>query len=834
MTSIHQALFGERDRGHGLIESSRGAPDQILRLLESRTDLPPNRPTGVEWSPFYCGFPLDGWYVVSRTVPDHGASRGGMVLTHVLLVDAELAAATRELHTLLIHLPNRVQRASSLAALEALEPVTPVGESGIPNDRVVLLARHLVDPRTDPPARWFGDEEFMGALANIWRHLWPYARQRLRFGLSFRPEDIGPEPLDIVLIPEGARRFWPIQQQDVQTARQHPLEPPEAFLLGQPEGQALRNLEEELGAQLRKLSDLSFLAAIANGLGQTVTAESAEVRRLARQIGAISPDPQKGRELKTRVFDRLVESVSTGGPEDLTGLRNFNPSPFPSGRERLTDAMGVWVGNAFQDVDRLPEISEALLSAFESDIDGWSDVVRDATVRELTEWAAGQGVALWGLMQSSPRLITHLEAHLPMSEAVEADLAESCPQLLAKEVATDMLALASTRGWFSLHAACCAASMPPEVAIEAHYSLAEPAGTFVGVRQLTRRLPAGSLVDAAVQIGEPTLVAAAGELCAEDSKLRAGIDPHEKGWRDVWAASVRDGVDPMRGIKKPQQVMFGLLDVIQEGEAVADSLLAALASTDRSSLLGYPSRRDIWGALSDVPRGKMLESTAAAWLETTNPGAAPVDLEEPLRLAALSVLTCRDPGHSLDHGTQLAFLRELGIEAPDFDKWLRKISEEGTLDRKVAQNIGGFVHDREWRSTARFVCDLYLSGRRDLAPAVRQFSGLLGLLARFQVGMTDIEGWSYRASKDAWDLLYKVAIQLYPEGPRDIWARAGGDPSTLETDGSGQVQWQRALVMARSGGGGKDLSPRSLTSEMLTDFPKNEMLRALGKKKAWL
>src|SRR5690554_6216683 len=101
---VHQALFGERERGHGLIAHS-GVPQAVLDELEGQTDIPANAPTGVPWKPYLTAFPVDNYYVVANTASDSKATRGGMVLTHALVFRAEDAAQIDDFSVMIRLLP---------------------------------------------------------------------------------------------------------------------------------------------------------------------------------------------------------------------------------------------------------------------------------------------------------------------------------------------------------------------------------------------------------------------------------------------------------------------------------------------------------------------------------------------------------------------------------------------------------------------------------------------------------------------------------------------------------------------------------------------------------
>ena len=81
-----------------------------------------------------------------------------------------------------------------------------------------------------------------------------------------------------------------------------------------------------------------------------------------------------------------------------------------------------------------------------------------------------------------------------------------------------------------------------------------------------------------------------------------------------------------------------------------------------------------------------------------------------------------------------------------------------------------------------------------------------------------------------WRHLEEIIADLYPAGPTDdeIWSRAGGDVSRLRMGGTGRAMWFAALRTLRQGGGGANISIKSLVATALGDFPHHPELQALN------
>lgn len=100
-----------------------------------------------------------------------------------------------------------------------------------------------------------------------------------------------------------------------------------------------------------------------------------------------------------------------------------------------------------------------------------------------------------------------------------------------------------------------------------------------------------------------------------------------------------------------------------------------------------------------------------------------------------------------------------------------------------------------------------------------------GLLKSAENPLPELSPAISRNPRELEDLL----ASLYPQGPLDqeIWSRAGGNVATLKLGSNGRAAWHSALRLLNQGGGGADISIRSLVTEALSDFGSNQDLRRL-------
>lgn len=86
----------------------------------------------------------------------------------------------------------------------------------------------------------------------------------------------------------------------------------------------------------------------------------------------------------------------------------------------------------------------------------------------------------------------------------------------------------------------------------------------------------------------------------------------------------------------------------------------------------------------------------------------------------------------------------------------------------------------------------------------------------------------FRSSRELENLL----VALYPQGPLDgeIWSRAGGEVASLRMGTTGRAAWHAALRLLNQGGGGANITMRSLLTEASSEFAANpDLKRFLGR-----
>ena len=375
---VYRAIFGDVGGAHNLIAASPRLPEGLLRDLAAHyTD----RLLSTEhaWSTYRCGFPVKGYYVLTQTFPVK-ASRGGMVQTHTVIVPLDRIGDLKDLEELARLLPAGPIPAEALAA--AVEPTVLAAmsqsQASSSPPGYLSMTRMLLQDRVPV---WVGQQGFWEVVAQLWRNLWPAARERFYFRVASEPSDVDPSVTLLCTLKE-TRTNWDVRSFVDQSASiTSDLTPAEAFLAGAPESQELAQARARLGFSQPKISDIKKLVDYVDRMGEG-SADS--VRYAARLLGQLAPEATQIPDEKCRVLERLATLTAQGSEADVLGLRNLNINAFTGADEVLKSAIATWMRGRVCLGDGGLEIAKEVFVNKRK----WDDFARPAVVDAFNPWQA--------------------------------------------------------------------------------------------------------------------------------------------------------------------------------------------------------------------------------------------------------------------------------------------------------------------------------------------------------------------------------------------------------------------------------------------------------------
>jgi len=807
VAAVEVARFGDRGGEHTLIEHTPGCDAAALRRIMWHTDAPPLGGIS-ELGAFVAGYAIEGYYVVQRTVADTGAERAGMVDTVAVLLPN---SAVRSVFLDPVFAFLKCAAIGATADAPNLEDLADADAGHRHPDGAAAAVSHLLHGGR---VAWTGDGA-AAAVACLWRHLAAADRARLTFGAAFRPDALTVPHTDSSLlfmaVPTAYLNTWTGWPVAATTSAPRDDGACAAFL-GDDDGGAT-NVARELAVggirfeQWRHVASLARLVPRLDALGHE------QLRSTLQLVALVAPAPDVGADLKRRAVARLTQLTPAEPLSDIRGLRAvpWNALPTPDPRSGLVDA---WVAAAVGDPARSDDVAEAVADSA-GDADDWLHETLAAAVRHHLARDAG------ALARHLPRLLRddrgdRLTLWLAAALA-KPSLDVAIPEAVAAagEAPVWLPKVASTAGLPRAHAAAADVS-DPVAAWKAHLRVRprRPAADDL----LERRAGASGTVAAALALDDDSLSARAARLAAGDPSLLAPLDLRDDRRRAVWSASIGYGADPWAAIK-PRDAAPVLFDLVVAGTDVEPAALEALARTSAADASTHRDRKALWDKLPDTARPEILAATAHALGRRLRSGEA---VETPLTAAILHHEVLGEIARD-DPAQAVRLLGDLPGAGPEHAVVAAK---RGTFSHKVACALGDIVAARRWKGAAESICDLAAS-RPDLGPAADRVLGVFSIMERIRraAGYRSALG-GLATGDELRDALHGVAARLYPEGPREAWERAGGDPADLPQAQTARQAWSLALRAIHNGVAGAP-ALADLLHTMETDFPRNADLAAV-------
>lgn len=816
---VEQAVYGEiPGRGHGLRASSPNA--SIAAAIASKLDLPDAVPPGVQtWSPFVRGFPIDGHYVIARTFLDSSASRGGMVLTHALIVTLDdmcevgsLAPLFGGLASSVPHLPG------SMASLD----IEISSSIHAPAADLIGTANALTAQGVAPVVR-LGIDGFEHLVDSLWRNLWPALRRNFAFRLSFGPNDVVEQPMPaLVCTPEQLQARWTkycVVKPDDQVSASESA----GVLCGQRDVKPILALAKDLGLKVSTLKELSRLERLHSLLS---SGESfLDLLTAIRLVDGLSNQPAVGVSIKNELIGRFTALIPSAGCKQLLPMRNLSLAGF-AGSRSLWSAVELLVSNlGFAPADDSDLIEIVVASGDENlALPPWRAAVTaglsSAALRDKPEIFQ----AIWRWAERSQVAFATAIGTLPADAAVEHRLAAEAPRTLHVTTPQALLALLLKKRWLTAYGAVLASTLPPIDAVGQQLKVDNDPDHRAGLLSALRYTSPAQALECALAHKDLRLVGLCADLAVAHPQILLNIRCDDITEQQVWGAAIGKNFSLWNAPSNAVSVRDTVVAQLAEGRPVDTGLLEILALTPLADLSTTPERARLWSLLPTSQRDLYLQKTASGWLELVASGLVMPSPEAALERAIMSSSSLQSvlENSSVTVDARLSIVSALPSFREDvFITWLNSLLRSvRILSSTDSERLGTLVASRRWERVAENLSGRLADDHRpDLMPGLRLCADLLSFYTRWKLDI------SKPSAADKWKAFEGEARELYPSGPDsgELWSRAGGKNSDLlGRSENGATRWHTALNSIRYGG---RPSKRDLLKVMCQDFPLNEKLR---------
>lgn len=815
---VEQAVYGEvTGRGHGLRASSSDAP--IAAAIASKLDLPDAVPSGVQtWSPFVRGFPIDDHYVLARTFLDSSASRGGMVLTHALIVSLDDICEAGSLATLFGWLAPSV---TELPALVATLELDTAGSTQAPATDLIGTANALTAQGLAPVVR-LGVAGFEHLIDSLWRNLWPALRRTFAFRLSFGQNDVVEQPTPaLVCTPEQLQARW-TKHRIIKPDDQTPESESAGILCGQRDVQPMLALAEYLGLEVHTLRELSRIERLQTLLSGGENFD--DLLAAIRLADGLSNQPTLGGRIKDKLIGRFTALIPSAGCKQLLQMRNLALSGFAN-----TRSLWLSVELLVSDLEYAPandsDLIEIVAASVNEDLalPPWRAAVTAGLSTASLRHKPAIFQAIWRWAERSQAAFAAAVGTLPADAAVEQRLAAEVPRKLRATTSAALLSPLLKKRWLIAHGAALASTQPPLEAISLQLIVDKDPDHSAGLQSALRYASPSQTLECALVHKDLRLVGLCADLAAAHPQILSNIRCDDITEQRVWGAAIGKNSSLWNAPSNPIGVRDSVVAQLAEKLPVDTCLLEALAQTPLADLSTTSERAGLWSLLPASQRDLYLQATATGWLELAAKGAAVTPPEAPLERAIIASSSLQSvlERSSVTVDTRLAIVSALPSLSEDvFISWLNNLLRSvRILSHADSERLGTLLASRRWEHAARYLSDRLADRRPDLMPGLRLCADLLNFYTRWVLGI------SKPSAAEKWNAFEKEARELYPSGPDsdELWSRAGGKNSDLPgRSQNGATRWYTALNSIRCGAGP---TARTLLAVMCQDFPLNEKLR---------
>lgn len=815
---VEQALYGEvAGGGHGLRCASPNA--LVAPSIASKLDLPDTVPRGVQnWAPFVRGFPFQDHYVLARTFQDLTSSRGGMVVTHALIVKLDEMSEVSTLAELFAALPSTA--AECIGPLEHLEVKASAGIIPMPSADLIGTANSLVAGGASPVVR-IGVAGFEGLVDSLWRNLWPTIRRSFSFRLSLGPSDVVEQPAPaLVCTPEQLQGRW-INHQIVKPGEQTLASESAKILVGARPSEQIMELAEDLGIDVNTFKVLGRLERLHTLLSAGDTFDN--LLAAIRLTDGLSPRPTLGISRKNQLMRRFEDMLPKAQGKQLLPLRNLTLSGFP-------DSSALWtaVEQAICNLDFAPVDDAAAMEIVAASVSSdqalapWRDAIGAGLSAAAYRKKPSIFAAIWRWAKLSQPTFAIAIDSLPKATEIEQLFVQAAPKSLNVTTQSKLLSTLVQKRWLIAHGAALSAMFGPLEAAERQLAVDLDQTHSAGLRIALQHASPTQTLECTVALKDVRLIELCADLAATTPQILADIRGEDLTEQKVWATSIGKSASLWNAPRNAASVRDAVMAQLVAGLQVEPNLLMAFSQTPLADLSTTPERAGLWSHIPTPLRAGYLEATANAWLEAAT--GLVVTLPEAILETAILASAKLQP--ALENSrkpleTRLAIISALQSFREDaFVTWVGiTLHNFRILSPAQAEHLGGLIASRGWKQAAEELVKQHNKYRPDLLPSLRKCANLLGFYQCWKLGI------SKPTVSEKWVAFEREACELYPDGPdtAELWSRAGGKKYELPGGYlNGVARWHSALSSVRYG---SRPSARALLLQMCEDFPGNEKLR---------
>lgn len=621
---IHQAFYGEVNRGHACINQSLINSD-LTSFLISFTDRPAALPPGVALQPYFSGTAWSNYYIFAKTFTDPYATRSGMVFTHALIINLDSIISINNLNDIFCNFIEIVPE--SREELNDIE-FNPSPQVAYSNNKLhpsyikdcisTLLVGKL-------PILFTGDEQ---SFENIIQHIWNSPnielRKKIRFRASFSPSDIeGIKNLTIVSIQKDFLSKW-LDRTIIDSDNNKQIEitsHSEALFLGSKENNPFYSFLIDLNVDQSNFSNYGQLDKVFSDYDRIATIENADIiRQNIRTLSIVSPSMNDGTIIKNKFIDRLNELIKSGKEKNFKALRNINWTAFENGENRMRKVFSEFIKLEFNnpsiDISNLSELID--LGFSEINKNWWHGTIKDTLKSVFTTCSISTIEILWKLVDQTDKVIENIFQLLPKSIECESFLRDTLPTEIEEPTINILENISKQRNWLLLHADILLKYLEPKEAIIKQLKIETDLTieNSIGGNYLIGKLNDKQLLSTTLSSCNNKLIHETANRIAKNKSLLNNIDTKKACWLNIWATSLISSSNFSYGIEgRETEIVKSIFDLIISNELVPDIIIESISKSEYADISNYKKRAECWTKIPSKHLQSFIEQTSKSVLK---------------------------------------------------------------------------------------------------------------------------------------------------------------------------------------------------------------------------
>jgi len=599
---IHQAFFGDKNGSHNLIASSL-ENKVVIGYLKLNTDIPASITIT---DSYLSGFPIEDYYVFTRTMNDPVSERPGMGFSHCLIVSIENLGDLnniKELAGLFVNTPKKdVAQISDIELLPAPPEIHSITATGIE-----LLSKLTTSTKS---VVYLGYEHFESDLCQLWNVLPPALRSNFSFTISGSPNEISNEQISLIHTPESFEPRWskfPIvkakqtDQVNIENIR-FLAQPKEADSVAFTEFIRVNSINFAHFHQYPPIAKLFTLSNLA-----IAKPDSVLLKRVIGAINELIPKPENGFEFKKQILSLFIAQVSLESTRDILLMRNMNFRAFTDGQRQISQLMDLWSKNfilprnALFFPDGVKVLEEAYLPANPV---WWREKITDQFDHLCETIDVSIANFVWKLWTFAPAVVQYTKLKTNDEQFIFAQKTLVNNPVFYQELSK----FSKEKKWLYIYAESVSYELSPQLAVMAQLILDKSTDLEKHLDVIRNNVKDDTFFKQCLGVNNQTLHQMGGKLLVSHPEYFKDVDTTNLNWQKVWYESFKlSGKISPNDASIDHQFLVIIDQVLGKQEYVRP--LLKIVALETGNILYHGSRKLVWALLETDTRNIILNKT---------------------------------------------------------------------------------------------------------------------------------------------------------------------------------------------------------------------------------